>query len=106
MNSVMIATHTLCTGCTAGLSTLFTLLSHLRLRGVIMIMTMGSMGILRPAMGNFRTGMPAALSFLIVCQLEHKKGKLQKNVVKFSLKTKISKHGLKFKVEMILLAIF
>ena len=50
-----------------------------------MIMTMGSMGILRPAMGNFRTGMPAALSFLIVCQLEHKKGKLQKNVVKFSL---------------------
>ena len=89
MNSVMIATHTLCTGCTAGLSTLFTLLSHLRLRGVIMIMTMGSMGILRPAMGNFRTGMPAALSFLIVCQLEHKKGmetKLQKNIVKFSLK--------------------
>ena len=74
-----------------------------------MIMTMGSMGILRPAMGNFRTGMPAALSFLIVCQLEHKKGmdaKLQKNVVKFSLKTKISKNGLKFKVKIILLAIF
>ena len=80
MNSVMIATHTLCTGCTAGLSTLFTLLSHLRLRGVIMIMTMGSMGILRPAMGNFRTGMPAALSFLIVCQ-EGMEAKLQKNIV-------------------------